>query len=91
VWHDRDPDLPVWRIEFQFWRKALTSFGVTSMGAFLDNRQALWEYGCQWLSLRVPTSDPNRSRHMHPVAWNVTSLDAATEANIRALLEKAVV
>jgi hypothetical protein len=28
--------------------------------------------------------------HMHPVVWNVTSLDAATEARIRALLEKAV-
>jgi hypothetical protein len=28
--------------------------------------------------------------HMHPVAWNVTSLDAATEAELRTLLEKAV-
>lgn len=27
--------------------------------------------------------------HMHPVAWTVTSLDAATEAKIRALVEKA--
>jgi hypothetical protein len=27
--------------------------------------------------------------HMHPVAWNVMSLDAATEARIRALVEKA--
>ena len=26
---------------------------------------------------------------MHPVAWNVTSLDAAAEAKIRALVEKA--
>ncbi len=28
--------------------------------------------------------------HMHPVAWTLTSLDAATEARIRALIEKAV-
>lgn len=28
--------------------------------------------------------------HMHPVAWTITSLDAATEARIRALVEKAV-
>jgi hypothetical protein len=28
--------------------------------------------------------------HMHPVAWTITSLDAATEAKIRALVEKAV-
>jgi hypothetical protein len=27
--------------------------------------------------------------HMHPVAWTLTSLDAATEAKIRALLKKA--
>ena len=27
--------------------------------------------------------------HMHPVAWTVSSLDAATEARIRALVEKA--
>jgi hypothetical protein len=28
--------------------------------------------------------------HMHPVAWTITSLDAATEAKIRALVAKAV-
>jgi hypothetical protein len=28
--------------------------------------------------------------HMHPIAWNITSLDAVTEARIRGLLEKAV-
>lgn len=27
--------------------------------------------------------------HMHPIVWNVTSLDAATEARIRALVQKA--
>ncbi|HEY1772970.1 MAG TPA: DUF1801 domain-containing protein [Gammaproteobacteria bacterium] len=27
--------------------------------------------------------------HMHPVAWNITSLDAATEATIGALVKKA--
>lgn len=28
--------------------------------------------------------------HMHPVAWTLTSVDAATEAKIRALVAKAV-
>jgi hypothetical protein len=28
--------------------------------------------------------------HMHPVAWTLTSLDAATEAKIRALVKRAV-
>ncbi len=28
--------------------------------------------------------------HMHPVAWTLTSIDALTEAKIRALVEKAV-
>jgi len=27
--------------------------------------------------------------HMHPIVWNVTSLDATTEARIRALVKKA--
>jgi hypothetical protein len=27
--------------------------------------------------------------HMHPAAWTLTSLDAATEAKIRALVKKA--
>ena len=30
------------------------------------------------------------SAHMHPVVWNITSLDAATEARISGLLKKAV-
>ena len=29
--------------------------------------------------------------HMHPIVWNVTSLDAAAEAKIRALVQKAAV
>jgi hypothetical protein len=28
--------------------------------------------------------------HMHPVAWTLTALDAATEAKVRALLKRAV-
>jgi len=34
-----------------------------------------------------PTQD--EGGHMHPVAWTITSLDAETEARIRALVEKA--
>ncbi len=30
------------------------------------------------------------SAHMHPVVWNITSLDAATEARISGLIKKAV-
>jgi hypothetical protein len=30
------------------------------------------------------------SAHMHPVVWNITSLDAATEAKISGLIKKAV-
>jgi hypothetical protein len=30
------------------------------------------------------------SAHMHPVVWNITSLDAATEATISGLIKKAV-
>jgi hypothetical protein len=37
------------------------------------------------------TVNPAREKdaHMHPIAWNITSLDAATEATISALVKKA--
>ena len=70
MWVDRDQDLPVWRIEFQFRRKALTSFGIQTMAAAMDNRQALWEYGMRWLSLRVEGAHTKRSRWAENPVWS---------------------
>jgi hypothetical protein len=69
VWADADPALPVWRVEFQYRRKALTTFGLRSVEAALDARQELWEYGTRWLSLRVPTGDKRRSNWPEAPVW----------------------
>jgi len=57
VWTDPDPEVPVWRVEFQYRRKALTSFRLRTVADVLAARQELWEYGTRWLSLRTPTAD----------------------------------
>jgi len=69
IWQDHDPALPVWRVEFQFRRDALRSFGLSSVGDVLHARQALWEYGTRWLSLRSPTRAVRRSNWPEVPEW----------------------
>ncbi|MGI8608429.1 MAG: hypothetical protein ACR2MY_04260 [Candidatus Dormibacteria bacterium] len=63
VWAGRDPEAPVWRIEFQFRRKALGEFSVKTDADLLGSRQDLWDYGMKWLSLR------RSGRHHDPSRW----------------------
>ena len=68
VWEGRDQGQPVWRVEFQFRRRALRRFGLETLEQALCSRQGLWEYGMGWISLRRPGNDSNRSRwHQDPV------------------------
>ncbi|EQD76201.1 hypothetical protein B1A_03453, partial [mine drainage metagenome] len=68
IWLGRDPGQPVWRVEFQFRRRALRGFGLETLEQALRSRQELWEYGMGWISLRRPGKDSNRSRwHQDPV------------------------
>ena len=74
IWEGMDLEHPVWRIEFQFRREALKDFQVDgahlhSVATVLAMRQALWEYGTEWLSLRVPTADSNSSRWPCAPVW----------------------
>ncbi len=69
VWAERDPDRHVWRVEFQFRREALQSFGVRSVADALRARQGLWEYGTRWLSLRRPTRHTRCSRWPEAETW----------------------
>jgi hypothetical protein len=69
VWSGRDPERPVWRVEFQFRREALASFGVRTVGDVLGARQGLWEYGTRWLSLRQPTNHTRRARWPEALVW----------------------
>ena len=63
LWGDYDRDQPVWRIEFQFRRKALIELQVPDGPGVLNGRQGLWRYGTDWLSLR------QRSSHQKPSRW----------------------
>lgn len=69
IWQDHNPAVPVWRVEFQFRRDALHSFGLSSVGDVLHQAQALWEYGTCWLSLRTPTRAVRRSNWPEVAAW----------------------
>ena len=69
MWHDRDPEDGVWRVEFQFRRRGLTTFGIRSMDQALRSRQDLWEYGTRWLSLRRPTRHMKMSRWPEASVW----------------------
>jgi len=52
----------VWRIEYQFRRPALAALGLTGMREVVRHRQALWDHGCRWLSLRSRVGDSNLAR-----------------------------
>ncbi|HZS14366.1 MAG TPA: hypothetical protein VFC09_07195 [Candidatus Dormibacteraeota bacterium] len=71
VWTGYDEARPVWRVEFQFRRRALHEFGVGHVHELLAGRQDLWEYGTRWLSLRrrVPGLRPGRWPEAN--AWTV--------------------
>jgi hypothetical protein len=64
VWGPRlDPAAPVWRLEFQLRREAITTFNVRTAEEAISCRQDFWRYCTgEWLSLRVPTSDRQRDR-----------------------------
>lgn len=62
---------PVWRLEFQFRRPVLLELGTPTLLDVLEKQAGLWAYAMDWLSLRLPTADSNRSR------WPVASTWAA--------------
>lgn len=63
IWNGRDPEQPVWRVEFQYRRRALHEFGIGHGHELLAGRQDLWEYGTHWLSLRRPI------HRLQPCRW----------------------
>jgi hypothetical protein len=69
LWNGRDPDQPVWRVEFQFRRPVLGAMGLTGMGDVIGHRQGLWDFGTRWLSLRAEARDSNRGRRPVATQW----------------------
>jgi len=69
MWEGRDPERPVWRVEFQYRRKALSSFSIRGVGDALRGRQDLWDYGTRWLSLRRKGRHGDRDRWQEAEEW----------------------
>jgi len=61
VWRPAlNTDQPVWRLEFQARREAITDFNLSTVDEVLACIPDLWRYGLQWLSLREPSFDRQR-------------------------------
>jgi hypothetical protein len=68
-WRGADPNVAVWRTEFQLRRGALKSPRMRSADQVLSHRQGLWDYGTKWLSLRVPAGHSRQSRWPEAEEW----------------------
>lgn len=71
IWGDayRDTD-PVWRVEFEFAREALIEFDLSGVDEVLAGAGDLWRYAAgEWLTLREPAKDTNRSRWPLAPEW----------------------
>jgi len=65
-----NPELPVWRLEFQLRREALDQLGIRSFASLIQNQGGIWGHATQrWLRLAVPQpGDSNRGRWpTHPL------------------------
>ncbi len=71
VWGDRHtPDAQVWRIEFEIGRAALSDLELFHPDAVLAAAPSLWAYCAgDWLTLRRPSADSNRSRWPVDARW----------------------
>lgn len=66
LWGPASARQSVWRLEFQFRRKALFEFQIKSVEDLLGAEADLWSYGLDWLSLRIPTD--NAQPYRWPIA-----------------------
>ena len=71
VWADRHtPGAQVWRIEFEIGRAALSDLELFRPEAVLAAVPSLWAYcSGEWLTLRSPSADSNRSRWPVDPRW----------------------
>ena len=60
----------MWRVEFEIGRAALSELELHRPDAVLAAAPSLWRYCTgEWLTLRSPTADSNRSRWPLDVRW----------------------
>ncbi|HFK1531038.1 TPA: hypothetical protein ACGXM6_004853 [Bacillus cereus] len=62
----------VWRVEFQIRRKCLKEFGVSSIEDFILKENNIWSYlTIEWLTLKIPLLDKNKTRWPLDPRWTV--------------------
>jgi hypothetical protein len=64
-----DASLPVWRVEGQLRRKALSELGLTSLSGVMENPNAILEFALRWAQLRVPGEDATKTRWPEDPIW----------------------
>lgn len=64
-----DPDLPVWRVEFQAASDVIRQLGILSPEQLFNDPGALLDYGLRWAQLRVPTADSTKTRWPEDPRW----------------------
>jgi hypothetical protein len=70
LWTGRDPDRPVWRLEFAFERDVLREFNLRTVDEAIGAVQDLWEYGtAKWLTLRRRVRDTRERRWPLDPVW----------------------
>ena len=75
LWRVRDPDRPVWRLEFAFERTALREFNLRTVDEALAAIQDLWQYGTErWLTLRRRMRDARQRRWPLDPVWEAVQL-----------------
>jgi hypothetical protein len=77
---------PVWRLEFQLRREARAECSLITPEDVLAQRQGLWAYAMQWLSLRDPRPRVPRTRWPIAEVWSqltVSQLGAPQSALVR--------
>ena len=81
IWGEgHTPGAQVWRIEFEIGRAALADLELFRPDAVLAAAPSLWRYcTAEWLTLRSPTADSNRSRWPLDARWE--TVQSATLAH----------
>jgi hypothetical protein len=65
-----DPQLPVWRLEYQMGSEFLRERGINTLEDVGHKLPALWSYCLGWFSMRSPNpDDSNRSRWSEHEVW----------------------
>ncbi|MDP2210916.1 MAG: hypothetical protein Q8J63_04170 [Candidatus Aquicultor sp.] len=64
-----NPEKPIWRLEVQLRRQALKNLNVDYTSEALEQLSGIWVYGLEWLELKKPTKNKQKSRWPTDPRW----------------------